>query len=253
MTDIPNTVMVCLFVFLAGFIDSIAGGGGLISLPAYVATGIPMHMALASNKFSSTCGSLVSSLRFARHKKVHFGSVGISIVCALAGSAIGARTVLLVGDYVLKILLLGAIPVVAFLVILKKDFGHENKVDSINPRIVFLLSGVIGLVLGFYDGFFGPGTGTFLIFAYTILLRFDLATASGNAKFVNFASNIGALCMFLYKGQVNFALAVPAAVFGIAGNYLGSGLAVRWGAKVIRPVFVAALLLLIINIVRDMI
>ncbi|HHV64199.1 MAG TPA: TSUP family transporter [Peptococcaceae bacterium] len=246
-------VFVCFFVFLAGLIDSIAGGGGLISLPAYIASGLPVHMALGCNKFSSALGTVISSLRFWRNKKVHLKTVVISIICALIGSAAGARVVLFVDDYIFRIILLVIIPVVAAFVFLKKDFGTINQVKSLSQKRLVIVSALIGLGIGFYDGFLGPGTGTFLIFSYALLLRFDLITASGNAKLVNLASNLGALIMFLIHGQVYFALAVPATFFGIVGNFIGSGLALRKGSKVIRPVFLIALALLVISLILSLI
>jgi uncharacterized membrane protein YfcA len=251
--ELKVILFVCLFVFLAGLIDSIAGGGGLISLPAYIASGIPVHMALGCNKFSSACGSMVSSIRFWRNKKVHFRTVIVSIACALAGSAAGARTVLYVDDYLFRIILIIAIPIVAIFVTLKKDFGETNDVDSLAKRKVLAIAAAVGLAIGFYDGFLGPGTGTFLIFCYALLLHFDLVTASGNAKLVNLSSNVGALAMFLLHGQVYFLLAVPAALFGIAGNFIGSGLALKKGGKIIRPVFLVALGLLVINLVYSLV
>lgn len=250
--EIEVIAFVCFFSFLAGLMDSIAGGGGLVSLPAYIASGIPVHMALGCNKFSSAFGTIVSSLRFWHNKKVHLKTAVVSILCALAGSAAGAQTAMIVDDYIFRIILIVAIPLVAVFIFIKKDFGTSNEVDSIMPRKVLLLAAVIGLGIGFYDGFLGPGTGTFLIFAYTLLLRFDLVTASGNAKFVNLASNTGALIMFLLHGQVLFALAVPAAISGIAGNFIGAGLALKQGGKIIKPVFVIALALLIVNLISSL-
>ncbi len=251
--ELEVIIIVCLFVFLAGLIDSIAGGGGLISLPAYIASGLPVHMALGCNKFSSAFGTIISSIRFWKNKKVHIKTAVISIVAALIGSASGAKAVLYVDDYIFKIILILAIPIVAIFVFLKKDFGSQNEVDSLKQGRVMILSAIIGLGIGFYDGFLGPGTGTFLIFSYTILLRFDLVTASGNAKLVNLSSNLGALVIFLINGQVYFALAIPAAFFGVAGNFIGSGLALRQGGKIIKPVFLIALLLLILNLIYSLI
>ncbi|MEL7565901.1 MAG: TSUP family transporter [Dehalobacterium sp.] len=246
--ELEVIVLICFFVFLAGMIDSIAGGGGLISLPTYIASGLPVHTALGCNKFSSTFGTMVASVRFWKSKKVHIKTVVVSIVCALIGSAAGAKTVLYVNDHIIKIVLLIIIPIVVVFVALKKDFGLKNDADSLSQRQVMALTVIIGLGIGFYDGFMGPGTGTFLIFSYTIMLRFDLVTASGNAKLVNLASNIGALITFLIHGQVYFALAVPAAFSGILGNFIGSGLALKNGSKIIKPVFLGALGLLILNL-----
>jgi uncharacterized membrane protein YfcA len=162
--ELQVILLVCFFVFLAGFIDSIAGGGGLISLPVYIASGLPVHLALGCNKFSSAFGTIISSIRFWKNKKVHFQTAVISIACALAGSDAGARTVLFVDDFIFRSLLIVVIPVVAVFVFLKKDFGSENQVDSLSRGKAMILSAALGLGIGFYDGFMGPGTGTFLIF-----------------------------------------------------------------------------------------
>lgn len=251
--ELEIIIFVCFFVFLAGLIDSIAGGGGLISLPAYIASGLPVHMALGCNKFSSTLGTFISCARFWRNKKVHIKTGLFSIVCAFIGSAAGARTVLYVDDYIFKIVLIVIIPVVLVFVALNKDIGIENEMNSINQRKAMIFTGLIGLGIGFYDGFMGPGTGTFLILSYTFLLHFDFVTASGNAKLVNLASNLSALIMFLFHGQVYFALAIPTAICGILGNYIGTGLALKKGSKIIKPVFISALGLLVLNLLYSVI
>lgn len=244
-----NLVLLCFLTFLAGFIDSIAGGGGLISVPAYIMAGIPVHLALGSGKFSSSFGTLIATINYWRHNKVHVRTAAISFVFAFAGSAAGAKTVLYVDDTVFRIMLIVLIPLIALFITLKKDFGSLNATESLKPMSASLISAAIGLVIGFYDGFIGPGTGTFLIFAYTLLLHFDLVTASGNAKLVNLASNVGAMLTFLLHGQVLFAVAIPAALTGIAGNYIGSRLALEKGSKVIRAVFMVVLGLMVINLI----
>ena len=132
----------------------------------------------------------------------------------------------------------------------KKNFGHENEIASLNPRTVLFGSAIISFIIGTYDGFFGPGTGSFLIFTFTAFLKFDLVTASGNAKIINLSSNVGSLITFLINGQVIFLYAIPAAVAGIFGNLLGSNLAVRVGPKIIRPVFVVVLGILLFRLLR---
>ena len=247
--DILTVIQLGLLIFLAGFIDSIAGGGGLISLPAYVLTGMPMHMALGSNKFSSTFGTALSAFNFLRSKKVYVKAIPISIVCALGGSAFGAYVALLVSDEALRWILIGMVPVAAVFTLVKKDFGTEDKSHTLSTKTILLGAGAAALALGFYDGFFGPGTGTFLIFIFAIFLRFDLVTANGNAKIINFASNLGSLGTFIISGHVVFELAVPAAVFGLAGNFLGSTLAIKIGAKIIRPVLAAVMGILLFSII----
>ena len=238
-----------LLVFLAGFIDSIAGGGGLISLPAYILSGIPIHMALGSNKFSSAFGTAFSAINFLRSKKVYVKAIPVSVVCALVGSAAGAFVATLASEELLRWVLIFMVPVVAVFTLVKKDFGKEDKSGTLSTRLILIGAGLAALVIGFYDGFFGPGTGTFLIFVFAIFLRFDLVTANGNAKIINLASNVGSLITFIISGHVIFALAVPAAVFGIAGNVIGSTMAIKIGAKIIRPVLVVVLGILLFTVI----
>jgi len=252
MPELTQYLIICPFVFLAGLIDSVAGGGGLISLPAYLAAGLPSHMALGTNKFSSVFGTALSSARYYMNKKVALKTAALSIVFALIGSALGARTVLYLDPVFLKYALLAVIPVIAFIVLKKKNFGDKDESGRLPKLKTHIYSAAVGLVVGFYDGFFGPGTGTFLVLFYTGLLRFDLITATGNAKFVNLASNVAAVVTFLINGEVNFAVGVPAMLCGMAGNFVGSGLAIKNGAKIIRPMFIVALSLLIVYIARDL-
>ena len=246
-------LIVCPLVFLAGLIDSVAGGGGLISLPAYLAAGIPPHMALATNKCSSTFGTLLSTLRFMKNKRVHYLSAAISAAFALLGSHLGAALSLYVDEKYLSYILLAALPMIAVTVFIKKDFGTHNKVDEVSQTKLVLLSAATGFIVGGYDGFFGPGTGMFLILIYTGLIGFDLVTASGNAKIVNLASNVSAFLTFALSGNILWQVGLPAALFGIAGNWLGSGLALKNGKKIIRPMFLAALILLFVKIAYDLI
>ena len=245
---LPTILPLVAFVFIAGFIDSIAGGGGLIALPAYMATGLPMHAVLGSNKFSAFFGTSFSVSVFVRKKRVYLRPIALSIVCALIGSTLGANIALRVSDEALRQLLVVLVPIVAVFVLVKKNFGHKNEIDTLNPRTVMLGSAAASLIIGTYDGFFGPGTGSFLIFAFAAFLKFDLVTASGNAKIINLSSNVGSVITFLLHGQVFFLFAVPGAIAGILGNVIGSHLAIRIGPKIIRPVFIGVLCILLYTI-----
>jgi len=247
--DILQIVILCALVFLGGFIDAIAGGGGLITLPAYVLTGAPMHAALASNKFSSTFGTAFSAWNFLRSGKVYTKAIPVSVVFALAGSAFGSYIALLTSDEALRYVLLVMIPIIATIVIAKRNFGSENRIESLKTGTVLAGAAMAALAVGFYDGFFGPGTGTFLILIFTIFLRFDLVTANGNAKIINLSTNLGSTIVFLISGNVIFALAIPAAVAGIAGNVLGSQLAIKIGSKIIKPILIGVLALLLFNLI----
>ena len=247
--DIITIIWLSALVFLGGFVDSIAGGGGLITLPAYVLTGMPIHMALGSNKFSSFFGTAFSVFNFLRNKKVYLKAVPVSAAFAVAGSALGAWAVLFVGEEVLRIILIIIVPIVAVFVLAKKDLGKEDRSDTLKTHTILLGTGIAAFTIGFYDGFFGPGTGTFLILIFTIFLRFDLVTANGNAKIINLSSNAGSLITFIINGQVAWQLVTIAAFFGIAGNYIGSTLAIKIGAKVIKPLLVVVLIILLGTII----
>jgi uncharacterized membrane protein YfcA len=238
-------MIVLPFIFLAGFIDAIAGGGGLISLPAYWSAGIPPHMALGTNKFSSCCGTVFSTARYFRAKMIDVPIAIISAVMALLGSWLGASTALKLSAEFLNYLLIFLIPLITILTFVRKELGNFDNSHLLKIGYRLALGGVAGLVIGFYDGFFGPGTGTFLILIYSAILHYDFVRANGNTKVVNLASNVAALITFAQAGQIWYPIAIPAAVCGIAGNLLGSKMVVLRGNKLIRQVFLLALILLL--------
>lgn len=244
-------LIVCPLVFLAGFVDSIAGGGGLISLPAYLLAGLPIHNAIATNKLSSTTGTLVSTLRLVRN---HFADLKLALPCMAAsfcGSILGARIALLTSDAILKIVLLILLPIVAFYVLKKKDLEPDLTTQpSHRTQLTILISS--SLLIGIYDGFYGPGTGTFLLLVYTALAKIDVRTASGNMKLVNLSSNVSALVTFLLAGKVIWTLGLAASVFSIAGHYIGSGMVMKNGTRIVRPIILVVLGLLFLKIISEL-
>ena len=244
-------LIVCPLVFLAGFVDSIAGGGGLISLPAYLLAGLPIHNAIATNKLSSTTGTLVSTLRLVRN---HFADLKLALPCMAAsfcGSILGARIALLTSDAILKIVLLILLPIVAFYVLKKKDLEPDLTTQPSHlTQLTILISS--SLLIGIYDGFYGPGTGTFLLLVYTALSKIYVRTASGNMKLVNLSSNVSALVTFLLAGKVIWTLGLAASVFSIAGHYIGSGMVMKNGTRIVRPIILVVLGLLFLKIISDL-
>lgn len=238
-------------LFLAGFIDSIAGGGGLISLSAYLALGVPPHTALGTNKFSAFLGTGLSAAYFARKGHVKWDAAIYSFLGAVAGSIIGARLVLLVDEKTLAWILLSFIPVVAVFLIMKRDLGAVEK--HLGPVRYIVFAVLCGLVIGAYDGFFGPGTGTFLIMAFTLVMGFTLLTACGNTKVVNFASNIAAVGAFMFAGTIDYQLGIPCALCCILGNLVGTRLAIRNGVAIIRPMMIVVIILLLTKTGWDLI
>ena len=249
----PALAFVCVMVFLAGFVDASAGGGGLIAIPAYLFTGMPAHCALGSNKLSSACGTTLSVFNFWRSGAVEPRSAAIAFAASLGGSALGAHIALLLSDAAIKTALLVILPCVALVVLFKRNFGDGGEERQISKRRAALLSAVIGALVGGYDGLFGPGTGTFGIIAFSMLLGFDLRTSSGNAKILNLASNYASLVTFIFAGDVIFSIAVPAAICNMAGNYLGSRCALAKGARFIRPMMLCVLAMLMLKLLWDIV
>lgn len=253
MSLIEMLLTVCPLVFFASFVDAIAGGGGLISLPAYLLTGMPAHMAVGSNKLSAAVGTAISTARFIKSGSIHLRIALETAVIAFIGSALGAQLALHSSDYFLRIFMMIALPCVAVFVLFnRRQISDESRFEQYSKGRILLGMLAAGLLIGMYDGFFGPGTGTFLIIAFTTLLGFDLKRACGNTKIVNLTTNVAALLMFVLAGQVYYAVAIPATLFSIAGNWLGSGMAIKNGEKFIRPVMFAVLCLLLVKIGYDM-
>ena len=226
----PWTFAIVLpLVALAGFVDAAAGGGGLISLPAYLAAGLPAQLASGTNKMGSVFGTALATAKYAREGRIAWRAA-----------------VPLVPEGAAQIFLLIAVSVVAVVLFFRRDRLDAPEEAPVPARAWVCL--LIGLLVGMYDGFVGPGTGTFLMLAFSAFCRMDLVRASGSAKLVNLASNLAAMLTFLSSGSVLVALAIPAALCSMAGNYLGASLAVRKGARFIRPLSFAVLALLRVTI-----
>jgi len=250
---VQTFLIVCPLVFLGSLVDAMVGGGGLISLPAYLIAGFPPHMATATNKCSAVFGMVFSTGRFFKSGKIHLPTAALASALALIGAHLGARLNLFLPDKYLHYVLVAALPVVAVFLLFRRDFGTENHMDELPFRRVMAVSAVIGFFLGMYDGFFGPGAGTFILLAFTGLLKMDLITASGNTKLINLSSNLAAFLTFALSGNIVWAVGLPAAVFGILGHFVGAGLALHKGAKIIRPMFFVVLALLLVRVVADLI
>ncbi len=225
---------VCPLVFLAGLVDAVAGGGGLISLPAYLLAGLPAHLAAGTNKFAMSFGTCTAALKYLRSGKVALRPALTAALFSFAGAALGSTLALHISETALKWTILAALPAVALFLFLRKDFGGQPVEKALSPLKTALYSALTGLFVGAYDGLIGPGTGTFLILCFTSLLGFDLILSSGCAKIANLASNLASLLVYALGGSVLYLLAVPAALCCMAGGYLGARLAVKGGAKWVR-------------------
>ena len=244
-------LIVCPMVFLAGFVDAIAGGGGLISLPAYLLAGVPMHQAIATNKLSSATGTTISTIRYCRNTKVDWSIAGPAIVLSLIGSSIGAKLTMMMPESVLKIVLLVVLPVTAVFVF-RKNALVEKQSGSVSHRRMLMITWIAALAIGCYDGFYGPGTGTFLLLVMVGLAKMDMMQAAANTKLINLASNISALAAFLIGGKVVLTLGLAASVFSIAGHYTGSSMVMKNGTKIVKPIILVVLVLLFLKVIFDL-
>jgi len=242
----------CPLVGLAGFLDSIAGGGGLISLPAYLIAGLPPHLAHGTNKFGSMIGCTAATLQYHRSGVIRWDYAPFAVAGAFLGSWCGAHLVLVASDRFLRIFMMIALPIIAVFLLTNRNFGASGSGEKQLPRLRLAVRlAAIGLVVGFYDGFFGPGAGTFYTLGFTLLVGLSLLEASGTAKVLNLASNFGAFLTYLLSGNIVYGLAIPCAACSIIGNLIGSRMAVRIGAPFIRKVMSVVLVLLLAKIALD--
>ena len=248
---VQMVVIVIVGVFLASFVDGVAGGGGIISVPTYLIAGLPAHLALGTNKLSSCIGTSVSAGRFIKGGFVDWKLGVPSILLALAGAHVGTRLQLALDERYLKWLLLVVLPIVAVVVLRQRTFPEERGEMPETRRAAIVLAA--SLIVGAYDGFYGPGTGTFLILIYCNFAKMDLRTASGNVKLVNLSSNIGALVTSFLCGKVFIVLGLIGAVASIAGHYIGSGMAIKNGAKIVKPVILVVLALLAVKVITELV
>lgn len=246
----PTIQLPLLFAvgIIAGFVDAIAGGGGLLSVPALLWTGMTPVEALATNKLQASFGSFTATLNYYRNGLVPFRELSLAVILTFIGSAIGA---LLIQQFptgflemFIPMLLIGF--AVYFL------FSHRVKEEDRQKRITPVFFGLlIGTSLGFYDGFFGPGTGSFFMFAFVTLLGYSLQKAVGGTKLLNFTSNFAALLVFLFSGKILWLIGLSMGAGQVIGGFLGSHVTVRHGTKIIRPLLVSVSLLMALKLLFD--
>lgn len=244
--DILQYACLFFFAFTAGFIDSVVGGGGLIQMPALLIffPNMAIPTLMGTNKFAAFSGTALATTRYLKETDVPWKSVLPAVITALIFSFLGARIISSSNKEHIKIIVLALLIVVAIYTFFKKDFGliHTPKLSSAQTIVYSLLTGAL---LGFYDGFFGPGTGSFLIVIFISLYGFNFLMASAAAKIVNCATNIAALGYFMYTGQISYTLAIPVAIFNMSGSFLGSKMAIKKGSAFVRLLFLVIMTLMI--------
>lgn len=249
-TDIYMMLFLCIGGFMSGFIDAIAGGGGIVSVPLLLFTGIPPVAALGTNKMASVMGSFTSAVTFMHNGKVQRNIIKYLFVLALAGSFIGVMTVHQIPSDFLRPLVVILLVLITIYTLFKKNWGQSVSYRGRTTKN-FLLSCLLAACIGFYDGFFGPGAGSFYMFTF-LCMGFDFVVSAGNARVLNFASNFAAMCTFVYLGQVYFQYAIPMGIAMVAGAYFGSHAAMTHGASYVRPLFILMTVVLIGKQVLDL-
>lgn len=248
----PALAALCGFAFLAGFVDAVVGGGGLIQIPAMfvLMPNIAPSAILGTNKFAAIWGTASATIQYARRVPIDWRLVLPTGIAAALCSFVGARTVSRLGNAELKPLILVMMAAVLAYTLWNKDFGKLHA-----PKLAVATQGfagiAIGAVIGFYDGFFGPGTGSFLIFAFVGLFGFSFLLASASAKAVNTITNLAALAWFISNDSVIYACAVPMAAFNVAGSLCGSRLALARGSGFVRVLFMVIVSALIARFAWD--
>lgn len=246
-------VLLCGFAFVAGFIDAVAGGGGLVQVPALfvLMPGVPAATLLGTNKFASIWGTLLAAWQYARQVPFEWRATLPTCAAAVLFGFLGARTVAQVpGDFLRPLILLLLLGVLAW-TLWRKDLGALHA-PKLTPAAQFWTGLAVGSAIGFYDGFFGPGTGSFLIIAFVGLFGFSFLAASASAKAVNVVTNFAALLYFLGHGHVLYAVAAPMALCNVAGSFIGTRLALRLGSRFVRAVFVVVVAALIARYAYDL-
>ena len=242
-------LIVCPLVGLAGFVDAIAGGGGLISLPAYLIAGLPTQAALATNKMSACMGATIAAGKYAKSGFIPWKTAIPCVLFAMLGSNLGARIVLLIDDYYFKRLMLVILPLTALYIYRSKVMAQER------PALPFwqtaLIGSAVSFAIGVYDGFYGPGTGVFLILLLTSLAHYGLKEANGLCKATNWTTNVSSLAVFLMNGRVLLPLGLTAGLFSIAGSYLGARTFEKKGAQSVKPLMLVVVAIFFVKVLLE--
>ncbi|ODS22652.1 hypothetical protein AB835_13010 [Candidatus Endobugula sertula] len=243
LADSLVTAIVFLTIasFIAGFIDAVAGGAGLVLVPSFMIAGMPPQLALGQEKLVSTIGTISAIRNFVKDKKVIWKLVPVGVVLGLLGAYVGARAILFIDEKLVAQIIVFMLPVGLLFTLFKGKFtakkvGEMSENGATKHYLVAIA--LVSFIVGFYDGFFGPGTGSLFIIALYLFVKIDLVKASATSKIFNFASNIGAFVAFSLAGKMLFKLGIPMVMGSLAGNYIGSKLTILKGEKVVKTVLI---------------
>ena len=244
--EIWQILLLLCAAFISGFIDAIAGGGGLITVPSLLAVGIPPHMALATNKLQSTFGSSTAAFFFYKKGFFKFLEVALGLIFTFIGAILGAISVLFINANFLNFIVPFLLALILIYTIFAPNLG-EKQTNAKMKKSVFYL--IFGLGLGFYDGFFGPGTGSFWTFAIIGLLGLAMKSAIAQTKAFNFASNLASLVVFIFSGQILWIVGLSMGVFQIIGSFVGAKFVIKKDVKLIRAFYLFMVTMILFSVV----
>lgn len=245
-------IILCIASFFAGFVDAIVGGGGLIQTPValILLPNLPVSSIIGSLKIPAFSGTSFAANQYLKKVQMNWKLLIIMAITAFCAAFLGSNLLTLVSNDFMKPLLLVVLTLIAIYTFAKKNFGiHQEK--NFSPTKQLVLAILLSICIGFYDGFIGPGTGSFLVLGFVTLLGFDFLHASANAKMVNLATNFGSICLFVLKGKIIWAIAIPMAICNALGGYIGAKLAIKKGNGFIRIFFLVVVILALIRFGYD--
>ncbi len=250
---VTQFIVLFALVFLSGYIDAIAGGGGLIALPAYMFAGVPIHETIGTNMLSSSIGMSASLWRYTHngYLKRNRNICIVAAIFAVCGTIIGSELSVHSSERTLMVVMLFVLPVVAGYVLKNKTLT-KNDNNPLPQRKTMLLVAIIAFFVGGYGGFYGPGAGTFLLLGFTGIAHLSLNEAAGVGKLANFVTNMGALVVFLANGEVIVLLGLAAGVFSFLGNLVGSKHFTQNGSKIARPIILVVVVIFMIRLIHDL-
>jgi uncharacterized membrane protein YfcA len=243
-------LLLFLTVGFAGFVDSMAGGGGLITVPAYMVFGVSPELILGTNKCVSTTGSTIAIARYLKNKAINLKLMIYGVVAGVIGSTVGAYLSSYLDSKKMVYLLMIVVPIILGLSFYRSKLKDENRPPLLRSQLITRCI-FIGFIIGGYDGFFGPGTGTFLIISMIFFMNMTILEASANARVINYTSNLSAFAVFLIRGTIDWQVAGIALCGSIIGNYLGSGYVLKGNTKVVQVVFNLVLVSLLAKSIYD--
>jgi uncharacterized membrane protein YfcA len=251
---VTEALILCAFAFLAGLVDAVAGGGGLIQVPALFAVfpAAPPALLLGTNKVSSIAGTASATMRYCWSVPIPWRLIVPAAVLAAAGACAGACVAITIDEEIFRPIVVVLLTAVALHVFFRRSFGLQSQA-RLKRHFPQLGLGMLALVIGFYDGLLGPGAGSLLMYGLVRFFGYDFLGAAASTKVLNLATNFGALAVFAQSGNILYAVALPMAAANVAGGALGAHLAIRGGSRLIRRVFVVVVIALMVKVAFDLV